>query len=203
MLSETFAPSVARAGALVALLAGVTACAPSSSTPQASLQAGAAPVLLSCPTGQQPLLRQVTVNGASVPQVECVTAPATAPVGAAQLPAPTAAVPYQAAYAPAPQAYATPPAYAAAPAYVPVASAPAPVRTVSTRPAARRVVYDDDVVEYREKKKRSWKKSALIIGSSAGIGAGVGAATGGKKGALIGAAIGGGAATVWDQVTRR
>jgi hypothetical protein len=47
------------------------------------------------------------------------------------------------------------------------------------------------------------KKSAIIIGSSAGVGAGVGAAVGGKKGALIGAAIGGGGAAVWDQVTRR
>jgi hypothetical protein len=35
------------------------------------------------------------------------------------------------------------------------------------------------------------KKSAVIIGSSAGIGAGVGAAIHGKKGALIGAALGG------------
>ena len=33
--------------------------------------------------------------------------------------------------------------------------------------------------------------------------AGVGAAVKGKKGALIGAAIGGGAATIWDQITRR
>ena len=47
------------------------------------------------------------------------------------------------------------------------------------------------------------KKSAIIIGSSAGVGAGVGAAVGGKKGALIGAAIGGGSAAIWDQVTRR
>jgi hypothetical protein len=47
------------------------------------------------------------------------------------------------------------------------------------------------------------KKSAVIIGSTAGVGAGLGAAIGGKKGALIGAAIGGGGATVWDQVTRR
>ena len=47
------------------------------------------------------------------------------------------------------------------------------------------------------------KKSAIIIGSSAGAGAGVGAAIGGKKGALIGAAIGGGGATLWDQLTRR
>ena len=66
------------------------------------------------------------------------------------------------------------------------------------------MVYDDDVVEYRSPKKgRTWQKSAIIIGSSAGVGAGVGAATGGKKGALIGAAIGGGAATIWDQATRR
>jgi hypothetical protein len=52
-------------------------------------------------------------------------------------------------------------------------------------------------------KNRSWQKSAVIIGSSAGVGAGVGAAVGGKKGALIGAAIGGGGAAIWDQATRR
>jgi hypothetical protein len=50
---------------------------------------------------------------------------------------------------------------------------------------------------------RSVKKSALIIGGSAGAGAGIGAAIGGKKGALIGALLGGGGATVWDQLTRR
>jgi hypothetical protein len=47
------------------------------------------------------------------------------------------------------------------------------------------------------------KKSAIIIGSSAGVGAGVGAAVGGKKGAGIGALIGGGGAALWDQITRR
>jgi hypothetical protein len=47
------------------------------------------------------------------------------------------------------------------------------------------------------------KKSAVIIGSSAGVGAGVGAAVGGKKGALVGAVIGGGGAALWDQITRR
>jgi hypothetical protein len=46
------------------------------------------------------------------------------------------------------------------------------------------------------------KKSAIIIGSSAGAGAGLGAAIGGKKGAAIGAIIGGGGATLWDQITR-
>jgi hypothetical protein len=53
------------------------------------------------------------------------------------------------------------------------------------------------------KKSRSVKKSAIIIGSSAGAGAGVGAAVGGKKGALIGALIGGGGAALWDQIARR
>ena len=64
---------------------------------------------------------------------------------------------------------------------------------------ANQVVYDERPV----RKTRSVKKSAIIIGSSAGAGAGVGAAVGGKKGALIGAAIGGGGAALWDQMTRR
>ncbi len=66
----------------------------------------------------------------------------------------------------------------------------------------RQVIYRDAPVR-RDTPRRSWQKSALIIGGSAGAGAGVGAAVGGKKGALIGAAIGGGAATVYDQITRR
>jgi outer membrane protein OmpA-like peptidoglycan-associated protein len=47
-------------------------------------------------------------------------------------------------------------------------------------------VYDEQPV----RRTRSVKKSAVIIGSSAGVGAGVGAAVGGKKGALIGAGVG-------------
>jgi hypothetical protein len=62
---------------------------------------------------------------------------------------------------------------------------------------ARQVVYREPV-----RRTRSVKKSAIIIGSSAGAGAGVGALIGGKKGALIGAAVGGGGATLWDQITR-
>jgi hypothetical protein len=58
-------------------------------------------------------------------------------------------------------------------------------------------------VERVSRPTRSVKKSAIIIGSSAGVGAGVGAAIGGKKGAGIGALIGGGSAAVWDQITRR
>ena len=94
----------------------------------------------------------------------------------------------------------------------------APVGTIATLDGDPRVaapVYREVVqpvrsrtVQYqrapvRVARGRSVKKSALIIGSSAGIGAGVGAAVKGKKGALIGAAIGGGAATIWDQITRK
>lgn len=170
-------------------------------------QAGVAPMLVNCGTGQQPLIRQVAVNGALVPQLECVQlAPDQATLtqmAAAQTLVPQMAMP---AYPPSMAV----PAYAQAPA--PVYGIPAPVHTSAIRPAAdprarpvsHRLVYDDDVVEYRSPKQgRTWQKSAIIIGSSAGVGAGVGAATGGKKGALIGAAIGGGSATIWDQATRR
>ena len=192
--------------ALVTILAGASACAPSgpSQTPgtaglttaaPAGVQAAAsAPVLLSCPAGQQALMRQVVVAGAVVPQVECVS---TTPMATAASAAPAIA----GAMAP---ASAVMPTYVTAPVggYEPVARAPVRVQA-APRPQARRVAYDDDIVEYRRPSRRSWQKSALIIGSAAGAGAGVGAATGGKKGALIGAAIGGGAATIWDQVTRR
>ncbi len=83
-------------------------------------------------------------------------------------------------------------------------SAPAPAQVVQTVPAqpvyevaprqTSRVVY----TETRTKPKRSWKKSALVIGGSAASGAGVGALIGGKKGALIGTAVGGGAATLFE-----
>lgn len=69
--------------------------------------------------------------------------------------------------------------------------ASAPVRRVSTQRVSSEV-----------KPRRSWQKSALLIGGSAGTGAGLGALIGGKKGALAGAAIGGGAAAIFDQVKR-
>jgi hypothetical protein len=194
--------SLAAVGTLSACRTGDTPTSMAGSTGAQTAQGS--PMLVNCAPGQQPLIRQVAVNGAWVPQVECVV------TGAMQPPQGMPATP----------GYGQAPAYAAAPAYpapapvyaqaqAPVyAPAPQPVvyeRPVTTaRPAARRVVYDDDVVEYRSPKQgRTWQKSAIIIGSSAGVGAGVGAATGGKKGALIGAAIGGGAATIWDQATRR
>ena len=191
--------------ALVTVLAGASACASGPSqapgtasltpTTAAGVQASAsAPVLLSCPAGQQALMRQVVVGGAVVPQVECVSA---SPMANPMVAPPAAAATPTAVTAPAMPTYVSAPVGG----YEPVAMSR--VRPSTSSPQARRVAYDDDIVEYRRPPKRSWQKSALIIGSAAGAGAGVGAATGGKKGALIGAAIGGGAATVWDQVTRR
>ena len=71
------------------------------------------------------------------------------------------------------------------------------VRTVSAPAAAR------TVARQVEQPKRSWQKTALVIGGSAGAGAGVGAIAGGKKGALIGAAIGGGAASIFEAIKRK
>jgi len=160
--------------------------------PAANAQAGQ-PVVVSCEPHQRTLVRPVVVNGATISQIECVAAETQAaayaqPAAAAQ-PAPG--------YAYVAQRTAPQPVYRDL--------EPARVETVRTESVARpvrtrQVVYDEPV---RVEKKRSVKKSAVIIGSSAAVGAGVGAVTGGKKGALIGAAIGGGGAAIWDQITRR
>ncbi len=70
------------------------------------------------------------------------------------------------------------------------------VPTQTVRPRTQRVVQEE------VQPKRSWKKSALIIGGAAGAGAGVGAIAGGKKGALIGAAIGGGSGAIYEAIKR-
>ena len=76
---------------------------------------------------------------------------------------------------------------------------------VEYRPQPRAVRYVQEPVRRRvaTKPKRSWQKSALVIGGAAGAGAGIGALTGGKKGALIGAAIGGGAGSIYEAVKRK
>ena len=88
------------------------------------------------------------------------------------------------------------------------ATRPVPARTVPIRPVsyepAPRVVSSPAVREVEPvKEKRSWKKTALIIGAGAGSGAAVGGIIDGKKGAGIGAAIGGGAASVYEVLKRR
>ena len=107
--------------------------------------------------------------------------------------------------------YATMPSWSpyapAAPGVVAPYPAPARVqyaneRVVTEQPIVRRVS-TRQVSSERVAPRRTWQKSALLIGGSAGAGAGVGALIGGKKGALAGAAIGGGAAAIYDQVQRR
>jgi hypothetical protein len=150
------------------------------------------PVVVGCEPNQRTLVRPSVVNGVAVSQVECVSVSEIA-VSAQSLTAQPSVVPVR--YTP------------AAPAVVARSTdlgdtriIPASYPATAARPVrARQVVYED---ERPARTQRSVKKSAIIIGSSAGVGAGVGAAVGGKKGALLGALIGGGGATLWDQVTR-
>jgi hypothetical protein len=171
------------------------ACGTSQNAPAAAAQAAAAqpstPVVVSCEPNQRTLVRPVMVNGTAMSQVECVSSD-------------DAAMAQNAMAQPAPVSYYRAPAVRSAALsdtrYVPASTYP-----VASSPRvvpARQVVYDDQPVR-EVRQGRSVKKSAIIIGSSAGIGAGVGAAVSGKKGALIGAAIGGGGAAIWDQMTRR
>ena len=137
-----------------------------------------------CAPGQRVVMREATAT--SAPSATCVD-PAMAPaLGYAALPA---------AYAPAATA-------------MPVAYAP------MAQPAVQRTVVNEPLEVYRPRALpvsyqsvrqpvRTKTKSAVIIGSSAAVGATIGGLTKGKKGALIGGLLGGGAATVWDQVTRR
>lgn len=85
---------------------------------------------------------------------------------------------------------------------------PVATRTVARNSAPRQTVYrsvePQERVVYRETEpRRSWTKTALIIGGSTASGAGVGGMVGGKKGALVGAAIGGGAASIYEATRRR
>jgi hypothetical protein len=80
-----------------------------------------------------------------------------------------------------------------------------PTRVEQVRPVSRTAQTSaGEAVEVREAPaKRSWKKTAIVIGGSSAAGAGIGAVAGGKKGALIGAAIGGGAASIYEATRRK
>jgi hypothetical protein len=134
-------------------------------------------VVMNCAPGQQAVVRHSVANRALEVQINCVTAN-----GANGL------IGYTDQYGqPLPQERYAP--YAQRTALVAPVARPAyaPVRQTEARPVV---------------KKRSWQKTALVIGGSAGAGAGVGALIGGKKGAAIGAAIGGGAAGLFEAFKR-
>jgi len=191
----------AAAAAVVGLGALLVGCSRDGVNAAQLASTAAAPLSVSCEPNQRAVVRQVAVNGAFQSQVQCETVVATG----------NGFAPAYATGAPVGYGAASPVAYQ--PGYQQVAYAPVapldntrlvrtayPQEAVVTRQAApRRVVTQR--TEYQP--KRSVKKSAVIIGSSAGVGAGIGAAVGGKKGAGIGALIGGGGAALWDQITRR
>jgi len=137
--------------------------------------------MLSCEAQQQAVVRHTIVNNELQVAMQCVGAGAPVPAGY------TAAGFVPAGFQPA--AYRVPqPVYASDPVYV----APARATRVAARPVSAAT----------GEPKRNWKKTALVIGGSAGAGAGVGAIAGGKKGALIGAAIGGGAASLFEALKK-
>jgi hypothetical protein len=160
---------------------------PAATTASSASQPGA-PIVVSCEPNQRTLVRPVVVNGVTMSQVECITN-VSSPIATQTFAAPVTEYRQVRAVQPAVDDLGDA-------RVVPVSQS----TTVARPIPARQVVYTD---ARPVRKARTVKKSAIIIGSSAGAGAGVGAAIGGKKGALIGAAIGGGGAALWDQLTRR
>ena len=153
---------------------------------------------VTCEPNQRAIVRQVAVAGAMQAQVACESVAAVVGTsGSFDAVAPVAYQPVAAA----PDRFVAS-AAPAGDARLVRTSYPA-TRVVSTEAAPERVVYQRAPERVVHQPKRSVKKSAVIIGSSAGVGAGIGAAVGGKKGAGIGALIGGGGAALWDQITRR
>ena len=139
---------------------------------------------LQCQPYEEAVLRRALVNGREVTDVTCITRN-----NQALMP--------QAGYAP--QAMYAPQAYAQ-----PVYQQPVYRDDIVRRPVSRTRTVSQSrarVVE-RDEPKRSWGKTAMIIGGGTGAGAGIGGLIGGKKGALIGAAVGGGAATIYESTKR-
>jgi hypothetical protein len=86
-----------------------------------------------------------------------------------------------------------------------VRTSPAVPRTQYVAPravATRATTSPEPVRSVETPKKRTLKKSAMIVGGSAGAGAAIGAVSGGKKGAAIGAVSGGVAGLIYDMATR-
>jgi hypothetical protein len=174
--------------------------------------ARASNVAVDCEPAQRALVRQIVTSGDPQITVQCVSGPAaqtvayvdasgrvyqaTAPLGQATAPLGQATAPLGQAGAPlagpavVPAVYNTP--VVTEREVIREVERPAPVTRTSTSSTTR-----------AGEPKRDWKKTALVIGGSAGAGAGIGAIVGGKKGAAIGAAVGGGAGTLYEVLKKK
>ncbi len=180
MLGSTIGGLVAGTVALVAATQIGGRAPESAMTAQPLTMANATGPVVECAPYQEATMQRVIVNGREATTLTCVN----------RMDDTVAYYPAQPAYA---QGYAQP-------VYAP---APVPRQAVQRAPVVReRVVYQDREPDVRSSHRRSWGKTALIIGGSSGAGAGIGALAGGKKGALIGAAIGGGAASIFEATKR-
>jgi hypothetical protein len=155
----------------------------------AATAADNASVDLACEPGQRAVMR--TVAG-QAPSLACLSEPAVLARTAGSMAHPVAY---------------TPGSFASTPAMQPVpVNEPMEVyqpRVVRTSYPARSAPAREPVYRSVRRPTRTWQKSAVIIGGSTAVGAAIGGLTKGTKGAVVGGLLGGGAATVWDQVTRR
>ena len=179
---------VAGAAALLGLGAILLFWAPWSARAESALRTSN--VAVSCDPRQQAVVRQTIVNGELQVDIQCVSGGSMQQpiVYADQYGRPLQAVP-MAGVGAVPAVYSPQPGYGAQPIYAP-------------RPVVQQASSTRRVASARTGNRRSWQKTGLVIGGSAGAGAGIGALIGGKKGALIGAAIGGGSATLYEAVKR-
>ncbi|HEX7780868.1 MAG TPA: hypothetical protein VF424_16580 [Vicinamibacterales bacterium] len=184
MTTVNLRPShVASAAVLLGLGAILLFWAPWTARANTALQTSN--VAVNCEARQQAVVRQTIVGGELQVSIQCVNSTALQPAGYVD-------------------EYGRPlPATATGVGMVPAVYAPQPVAAApyaAPRPVVRQA---PRTISSSRPAGRSWQKTALVIGGSAGAGAGVGGLIGGKKGALIGAAIGGGSATLFEAIKRK
>jgi hypothetical protein len=139
-------------------------------------------VAVNCEPRQQAVVRQTIANGELQVNIQCTNSPLQ-PIGYTD-------------------EFGRPLAPLGAVGMVPAVYASEP-RLVQTNYVPRSVVRQGSAPRtISARSTRSWQKTALVVGGTAGAGAGVGALIGGKKGALIGAAIGGGGASLFEAAKR-